>query len=111
MTRNTDQTEESVIDSNHLERRLAQMELRIHQLEYALRTTDAHVAAIERSVIFRILRRVGRPILDAKALAAHWLGRMPLLNGFGAKAYADWLNRQSTTDPLPELTACPHSPF
>jgi GT2 family glycosyltransferase len=101
-----DHTEESVADSRHLERRLAQMERRIHQLEYALRTTDAHVAALERSVIFRILRRVGRPILDAKARAGHWLGRMPLLERFGANSYADWVDRQSP-DPLPDLAASP----
>lgn len=68
----------NVSDHDQYEARLQRLEQRLRQLEYNQRTLDAHVAVIERSIIFRVLRRIGRPILDVKTRTLAWLARSPL---------------------------------
>jgi len=97
---------------DELEKRLEQAERRIRELEYCQRIADDHIAAIENSIIFRFLRRVGRPFLDLKARVARWLGesRLHTWNSrfFPAKPdeYASWVSRESAQAP-PSLKTSP----
>jgi GT2 family glycosyltransferase len=65
-------------DQDQRNTRLAQLERRVKQLEYNQRILNSHVAALERSIVFRILQRVGRPLLDLKTRAVRWLANSPL---------------------------------
>lgn len=95
-----------------LEKRLAQVEQRLKQLENNLRIADAHIAALEDSVVFRILRRAGRPFLDAKAYAARWLSRSPF-RSLQARFFSPVQRSDATwiepvfTQPLPALDTSP----
>ena len=101
-----------VNDPDQVEKRLAQMEQRLKQLEYSLRTADVHIAALENSIIFRVLRRVGRPLLDAKARAAKWLKHSPFHSWYYRffpaihSSYASWIQRESA-EPLPAPAGSP----
>ncbi len=74
--------------------------------EHQQRVRDMHVAAIEESLIFRLLRRLGRPLLDWKAKAGQALLHSPL-HGLYLKlrppaqenAYAAWVDRQTVSRP------------
>ncbi len=100
-------------ERDRLEKRLEELERRIKQLEYSLHTADNHISAIENSVIFRTLRRVGRPILDARTRAVHWL-RQTRFHGWYSRfapadqsSYAAWMKHEETVQP-PALADTPH---
>lgn len=103
----------TVNDPDQLEKRLDRLERRQKQLEYSLGTADAHIAALENSIVFRVLRRVGRPALDAKTRAAQWLResrfhrwRLRFFPG-AQSAYASWINRYESVEQLPALARSP----
>jgi len=101
-----------VNEPDHPEERLARLERRLKQMEYNLRIADAHIAALENSIIFRILRRVGRPALDTKARAAEWLRNSPFRKLYSrsspdpASSYKSWVEQESD-EPLPALVRTP----
>ena len=64
-------------DRDPLEARLARLEQRLRQFEYNQRMMDVHITSLENSIIFRILRRVGRPLLNAKVWVIQRLMRPP----------------------------------
>ncbi len=97
-------------DPNPLEKRLAELERRVKQLEYCQRTSDAHIAALENSIIFRILRRAGRPLLDAKTRAGRWLKQSPFRRWYAwfvpsdQSSYLSWMKQEVTETPPPLVT-------
>src|ERR1044071_2498860 len=99
-------------DPDQLEQRLVRLERQLEQIEYALRTIDLHIAAIENSIVFRILRRFGRPVLDMKTRAVRWLHKLNANQGSSIvsravqKSYTLWAGQQPPPA-LPELTAAP----
>jgi len=99
-----------VTDPDLLEKRLAELERRVKQLEYCQRTADAHIAALENSIIFRILRRAGRPLLDAKTRAGRWLKQSPFRRGYAwfvpsdQSSYLSWMKHEGAETPPPLVT-------
>ncbi|MDR3702235.1 MAG: glycosyltransferase [Candidatus Sulfopaludibacter sp.] len=95
-----------------VEKRLAELEQRVKQLEYCQRTADAHIAALENSIIFRILRRAGRPLLDAKTRAGRWLKQSPFRKWYSwfvpsdQSSYLSWMKHEAA-EALPPLAATP----
>ena len=76
------------------------------KLEHNQRVMDMHVAAIEESLIFRLLRRLGGPLLAWKARAGQALLHSPL-HGLYLKArppgddtaYALWVSQEDASRP------------
>jgi len=101
-----------VSDPERLEARLSALERRLRQIEFNQRTLDVHVTAIENSIVFRLLRYVGRPLLDARTKLSRWLMRTPLprisrrLSSPGPDPYQAWMEQEAETE-LPPLTASP----
>jgi hypothetical protein len=67
---------------------------------------EAHVTAIESSVVFRILRHMGRPLLDHRTWTAKWLARSPLhvleeRSPDGQDFYARWIEQPTSDEPPP----------
>lgn len=95
-----------------LENQIAELERRIRRMEYTQRTMDVHIAALEDSLVFRILQRVGRPILAARARVANWLAGTRLqrlwyrISPQGSDGYAPWIEREAS-DAVPALSASP----
>lgn len=79
------------------------------KLEHNQRVMDMHVAAIEESLIFRVLRRLGGPLLAWKAMAGQALLHSPL-HGLYLKArppgedtpYALWVSQEVASRPAAE---------
>jgi len=77
--------------------------------EHHLRVMDMHVAAIEESLIFRLLRRLGGPLLAWKAKAGQTLLHSPF-HGLYLKlrppgkdtAYALWVDQETSSRPTTE---------
>jgi O-antigen biosynthesis protein len=75
----------------------------VKRLDHNLRIVNAHVVAIENSLIFRILRRSGAPLLAWKAKAGQILLHSPLhplylkLRPPGVNSYARWADRQASS--------------
>ena len=89
----------------HLEARIEQLERRLKHYEYSQRALEGRIAAIENSLIYRILRRIGKPLLDAETKAAKMLGR-PAPSFPGAMSYQAWVQQESETE-LPALESAP----
>ncbi len=83
-------------DLERLQARLAEAERRLKDLEFQQRTFDVHLRAIEESILFRLLRRFGRPLLDAKTRIARMIGRNASLDP-GVRAWA----AEEGVEPLP----------
>ena len=62
-------------DRSELEHRIARLERRIRDLENLQRSTDAQLLALQSSLVFDVLRRVGQPLLNARARVRQWLNR------------------------------------
>jgi GT2 family glycosyltransferase len=81
-------------------------------LEYCQRTFDIHLTALENSFIHRVLRRAGKPLLEARARAANWLLRSPLRKlvagwlSADSRLYSEWVAQQ-TRQLLPALLGAP----
>ena len=99
-------------DRDPLEARLARLERRLRQFEYNQRMMDVHITSLENSVVFRILRRVGRPLLNAKVWVIQRLLRSPLRNMYlrlfppDPRPYISWMEHEAAGE-LPKLTALP----
>ena len=84
------------------------MERRLKQLEYCQRTADAHIAALENGVIFRILRRAGRPpSRRKKTRAGAWLKQSPFrhwcaqFTPANQSSYESWMKHEAREAPPP----------
>jgi GT2 family glycosyltransferase len=79
------------------------------RLQHNQRVLDMHIAAIEESLIFRLLRRLGGPLLAWKATAGQALLHSPF-HGLYLKvrppgetaAYALWADQQTASRPAAE---------
>jgi GT2 family glycosyltransferase len=87
---------------------------RLDALAYNQRVLDRHISAIEDSLIFRVLRRIGGPLLQWKTKAGRALLRSPFhslylkLNPPGRDAaYARWVECEQTAPPSGELSERP----
>jgi len=74
---------------------LEALERRLRQIEYDQRILARHVAAIERSAIFRMLRRLGHPVLDFRTRIDRWLSGWPWLRRrlSASEPHPSWLER------------------
>jgi O-antigen biosynthesis protein len=101
-----------VSDRDHLEARLARLEHRLRQFEYNQRMMNIHITSLENSIIFRILRRVGQPLLNAKGWAtqrvmrARFSGMYLRLFPPDPRPYTSWMEHEAAEE-LPKLTALP----
>ena len=83
------------------------------KLEHNQRVMDVHIAAIEESLIFRLLRRLGAPLLAWKAKAGQALLHSPF-HGLYLKlrppgrdtAYALWVDQEVASRPTAEWYRC-----
>jgi GT2 family glycosyltransferase len=83
------------------------------QTEHNQRVMDMHVTAIEESLIFRLLRRLGGPLLSWKARAGQALLHSPF-HGLYLKlrppgkdsAYALWVEQEVASRPTTEWYRC-----
>ena len=88
------------------------------KLEHNQRVMDMHVAAIEESLIFRLLRRLGGPLLAWKARAGQALLHSPF-HGLYLKAhppgedtaYALWVDQEVASRPTAEWYRCRANEF
>ncbi len=91
---------------DHLDNLTLRLEEEQKRLEHNQRVMDQHVAAIEESLIFRMLRRLGRPLLAWKARAGQALLHSPF-HGLYLKirplgkdtAYELWVEREAASRP------------
>jgi len=101
-----------VSDRDPLEARLARLEQRLRQFEYNQRMMDVHITSLENSIIFRALRRVGRPLLNAKVWVIQRLMRPPFRGMYlrlfppDPRPYTSWMEHEAVGE-LPKLTALP----
>src|ERR1041385_1453659 len=95
----------TVFDPDPMEARLAQLERRLRTLERAQRTLDAHLTALENSLVFRLLRRVGRPFIEARAKLESWPAASPVRRWFpaifqvGSIPYSAWTEQEDGREP------------
>lgn len=98
--------------SDELEARLARLEPRLRHFEYSQRMMDPHITSLQNSLIFRILRRVGQPLLNAKDWATQRLVRSPFrsmcprLFPPDPSPYTSWMEHEAAGE-TPTLTALP----
>lgn len=73
----------------------------LRRLENNQRNLNAHIVAIEDSLIYRWLRRMGRPLLEWKATAAQWMRDSPFHPHRQADdvRYRLWLQQQEAATP------------
>jgi GT2 family glycosyltransferase len=101
-----------VDEKEQIEKHIAQLERRIRRLEYTQRTLDIHITALENSLVYRIVRHVGSPLLAARARVKNWLAGTRLEHLWrrifpqGSDRYASWIEHE-VGDVVPALTASP----
>jgi GT2 family glycosyltransferase len=94
----------TVVEPDAVETRLAQLERRLRTLERAQRTLDVHIATLESSIVFRLLRRIGRPFLDARAKLEDWppaAGILRWIPGLGrtrTTPYSSWIEQEGSEE-------------